>query len=54
MNLRNGDFIPNPQWEKFLKDWVAILASKSELEYTNNLTKFRKHLEAAVAYVEDT
>ena len=53
-NPSNGDFIPDQQWEEFLKDWVSILASKSEVEYTNSLMKFRKHSDAAVTYVEDT
>jgi hypothetical protein len=49
-----GDYIPNPKWEEFLKDWNSLLNSLNEAEYESQLVNFRKHNDEAVQYCENT
>ena len=47
-------YIPDPEWSNFLKDWVHLLDSTTDAEYTKRLVQFHTYAKAAVAYVEDT
>jgi hypothetical protein len=46
-----SNFIPDPGWEPFLKDWASVLDSSTEAEYTSRLTLFRKHSKVATVLV---
>jgi hypothetical protein len=49
-----SDYIPDPKWEEFLKDWNSLLNSPNEAEYESQLVNFQKHNDEAVQYCENT